>query len=558
MRSAIVDEVVGGLKRRHAWLFRRSLPGLADSTALPADLLERSVFRLAVVCAISFAISLLATVLFAANDYFEIQGGVDRPIFALASIAAMSALVFFLARSSRLPERTRLHIGLVYLVLASFSMSLFRHWLPYAPDTVVRGPSPVMVQIMLFAVLVPVAPRRMLLAGLLAASTDPLAMVLLAEVGRPMPSLAAQLWLILPGYAGALLGLVLSHVVYSLGKSVSEARELGSYQLVERLGEGGMGEVWRAEHLMLARPAAVKLVRREKLGTSDPAVTETILSRFEREAQATAALQSHHTIELYDYGVAEDGTFYYVMELLDGMNLETMVARHGALPPARVVHLLRQVCHSLRDAHHAGVVHRDVKPANIYACQKGLECDYIKVLDFGLVKYHQPTPAEVRLTIEGGVAGTPAFMSPEAVLGKSDVDHRADIYSLGCVAYWLVTGRDLFEGETPMEVMVAHVQTKPVPPSEVAPHDIPVALEEIILACLAKDRADRPPRIEEVEHALAAAELAPAWTNADAAAWWREHSSRSEDDASAVATTKAANGLVLADTLPGDFGQSQR
>jgi len=550
MRTGLVEEMVGGLKRKHAWLFQKEISTPGDSSALPSDVLDRSVLRLTAVSAFGFAAAVVATILFAATDLLRIGGGFDRPILTIVSIGVMSAIVFFLARSQAIASQTKLTIGLGYLVLASFSMGLFRHWLPYHPDDVIRGPSPVMVLNVLFPVLIPVAPRRMLLAGLLAAATDPLAMLLLAHAGRPMPSVATQLWLFCPGFGGAVLGQIAAHVIYSLGKSVREARELGSYRLVECLGEGGMGEVWRAEHRMLARPAAVKLIKPERLGASDPALANIILGRFEREAQATAALQSHHTVELYDFGVADNGTFYYVMELLHGMNLETLVSRHGPLPPGRIVYLLRQVCHSLRDAHHAGVVHRDVKPANIYVCQKGLDYDYVKVLDFGLVKYHQPTPAEVRLTVEGGVAGTPACMSPEAVLGKRDLDHRADIYSLGCVAYCLATGRDVFAGDTPMEVMIAHVQSPPQPPSELAGDSFPRALEQVILSCLAKSREDRPATIADVDRALAGVEATPSWGNAEAEAWWREHAAHEPGPPAAHEPT-APGELVLADTLPG-------
>ncbi len=558
MRSGLVEDVVGALERKHAWLFRTAGSHLGDSSALPPDVLDRSVSRLTLVSVIVFGMSVVATIVFVATELLQIGGGFDRPILTIISIGVMAVGVFFTSRWSALSDRTKINIGLVWLVLGSFAMGLFRHWLPYHPDDVIRGPSPVMVVNVLFPVLVPVAPRRMLAAGLLAAATDPLAMLVLHQSGgHPMPSLTAQLWLYCPGFGGAVLGLVVSRIIYSLGRSVSEARELGSYHLVERLGEGGMGEVWRAEHRMLARPAAVKLVKPEKLGAGDPALAGTILGRFEREAQATAMLQSSHTVELYDFGVADDGTFYYVMELLHGMNLEALVTRYGPLPAGRIVYLLRQVCHSLRDAHHAGVVHRDIKPANIYVCQKGIEYDYVKVLDFGLVKYHKPSPDEVRFTLEGGVAGTPACMAPEAVLGKSDLDHRADIYSLGCVAYWLATGRDPFLGETPMEVMVAQVQQAPEPPSTVTDNPVPAALERVILSCLAKERADRPAHVGEVDRALAATRLASSWTADDAEAWWRERVEADPSAAEALAPTTSPDELFAADTLPGTAARSE-
>ena len=231
--------------------------------------------------------------------------------------------------------------------------------------------------------------------------------------------------LVLPYLVVLLVAYVGSRVVYGLGAEVSKAREMGSYRLVERLGKGGMGEVWRAQHRLLARPAAIKLIRPEVLGARDPATRELLLRRFEREAQATALMRSPHTMELYDFGVADDGTFYYVMELLDGFDLDDLVERFGPVPPERAVHLLRQVCASLGEAHEAGLIHRDVKPANLYACRYGREVDFIKVLDFGLVKHGAQAPGTARTTsppAHMSPGGTPAYMSPEQALGEGQVD----------------------------------------------------------------------------------------------------------------------------------------
>jgi len=296
---------------------------------------------------------------------------------------------------------------------------------------------------------------------------------------------------------------------------------MGSYRLIELLGKGGMGEVWRAEHRMLARPAAIKLIRRESLQAGSGA--SDVRRRFEREAAATAMLQSPHTVQLYDFGVADDGRFYYVMELLDGLDLETFVTRFGAVPAARAVAWLVQACASLEEAHERGLVHRDIKPANIYTCRLGSEVDWIKVLDFGLVKQAPAGDDATRLTAEGVTAGTPGYMAPEMAAGISDVDRRADIYALGCVAYWLVTGTQVFEGDTPLKMIVDHVRTPPVPPSRRCELPIPGELEEIILWCLEKKPEDRPQSAAAIAEPLAALSLNPAWSDAEARAWWRVH-----------------------------------
>src|SRR5262245_38334631 len=253
-----------------------------------------------------------------------------------------------------------------------------------------------------------------------------------------------------------------------------------------------MAAAWRRRHRPLARPAAIKLIRPETLTSNGWDLREATV-RFEHEARATAALRSAHTVAVYDFGTAEDGSLYYVMELLDGYDSDTLVRRFGPLPPERVVHLLRQVCHSLEEAHFAGLVHRDIKPANILICREGLDLDFVKVVDFGLVKhFRDSTRGDGRLTSPEHLAGTPDYMSPEMALGKNDVDRRSDIYSLGCVAYWMLTGKPVFEAKSPLEIALHHVETLPVPPSKRIERVIPRDLEHIVLECLSKDPR-RPP-----------------------------------------------------------------
>jgi serine/threonine-protein kinase len=347
------------------------------------------------------------------------------------------------------------------------------------------------------------------------------------------PAVLASLFT--PPFICAVFAGLVARVIHKLGTMVGRARRLGSYELVDRLGAGGMGEVWRARHSLLARPAAIKLIQPQALGAADEASARDLRDRFEREAQATALLGSPHTVEIYDFGVSHDGVFYYVMELLDGVDLETLVREHGPVPPERAVWMLRQVCDSLDDAHGAGLVHRDIKPANIVAARRGRHRDYIKVLDFGLVKGSPTGGPQTQLTDAGRIRGTPAYLPPEAATAQSPLDARADIYALGCVAYWLVTGALVFEASTPLGMAVAHVTMPPAAASTRAPVPIPDELDRLILQCLAKDPAARPASALELMRRLDAISFAEPWSEDRAAGWWRDHPRDSRAPASASA-----------------------
>jgi serine/threonine-protein kinase len=312
-----------------------------------------------------------------------------------------------------------------------------------------------------------------------------------------------------------------SRVVYGLGLDVADARRMGSYRLERLLGSGGMGEVWLARHRLLARPAAVKLVRPELFASGGDPTYNIALSRFEREAQTTASLRSAHTIELYDFGVADDGTFYYVMEVLDGLDAQSLVERFGPVPAERVVHLLRQVCASLGEAHEKGLVHRDIKPANIHVCRHGRDVDFVKVLDFGLVKTVDAT-GPARLTMDGAISGTPAYMAPEQILGHREPDARSDLYAVGCTAYWLLTGQLVFEGRSTMEMLMHHAHTVPVPPSQRTEMPVPHALDRLVLACLDKDADRRPQSADELSAALLVGQER-IWSRENARDWWDQH-----------------------------------
>jgi eukaryotic-like serine/threonine-protein kinase len=303
---------------------------------------------------------------------------------------------------------------------------------------------------------------------------------------------------------------------------LDEGLPLGHYRLVEKLGVGGMGEVWRARHQLLARPCAVKLIRPDLLGERS---REAATDRFRLEAQAIASLSSPNTVRLYDFGVSETGSFYFVMELLDGMDLASLVERFGPLPPERVVWVLRQACRSLGEAHEAGLLHRDIKPHNLFLCRLGLDFDVAKLLDFGLVKSLRAD--NPNLTADGALTGTPAYMPPERILGTV-VDERSDIYSLGCAAYWMLTGMTVFRGEA-TTMLIDHAKTAPQPPSKAAGIVIPERLEQIVLACLEKEPEKRPQSALDLWQQLGEVTLETPWTLERAESWWQTHTSVSTE-----------------------------
>jgi serine/threonine-protein kinase len=312
----------------------------------------------------------------------------------------------------------------------------------------------------------------------------------------------------------AVTGLFGVDTIGSLRRQAFEARQFGQYRLTRRIGAGGMGEVYLAEHQLMKRPCVVKLIRPDKAGDAK------VLARFQREVRATAKLSHWNTIEIFDYGNTEDGTFYYVMEYLPGMSLRELVERFGPMPAARVIHVLRQACDALGEAHAAGLVHRDVKPGNIFAARRGGVYDVVKLLDFGLVK---PLTDEqpIQLTTDGSITGSPLFMSPEQATGDEQPDARSDIYSLGAVGYYLLTARPPFEGHKPIKVMIAVAHDKVVPPSRHR-EGIPADLEQVILRCLAKAPADRFQDAASLAQALADCQAADGWSRQRAAEWWQQ------------------------------------
>ena len=502
-------------------------------TGLSLELLAQSAQRLRIVAL------LYAFVFFMSDPLQAILFSEQRARFLASPIRwapstisiAVALLVAAVTWNRRIAVEIVLTLGLVFEVAASFGIAAaqFLDASRYAVAPPWAGLSWVAVWMCSFTVIIPSPPRRALAAALASAASVPLMVGFVMAMNlTPMQISAFRFFilLVLPYLLVVLIAYVGARVVYNLGAELNRARELGSYQLVERLGEGGMGEVWRAKHRFLARPAAIKLMRPEVLGSSS-VERQSLSLRFEREAQATASMRSPHTIELYDFGVADDGAFYYVMEFLDGFDLQALVDHFGPIPPERAIYLLRQVCDSLGEAHAEGLIHRDIKPANVYVCRHGREVDFVKVLDFGLVKsQHDALGPDIMLSQDHSVAGTPSFMPPEQVLGDRPLDGRSDIYAVGCLAYWLVTGRLVFTGRTPMEIMLQHTQAKPIPPSQRSELHLSQAFDELIMACLAKNPDDRPPTADVLAARLATVETTNPWTPERARNWWDMHHPR--------------------------------
>jgi hypothetical protein len=376
------------------------------------------------------------------------------------------------------------------------------------------------------SILIPSTTRRtaviVVLVGVLAVAGSYIA-VLGADLSGFPPLLRRELgpaltairsgawWLLISG-----LAITTSHVIYGLRREIHEARRLGQYALEEKLGEGGMGVVYRASHAMLRRPTAVKLLAPEKAGL------ETI-ARFEREVRLTARLTHPNTITIYDYGRTPEGIFYYAMELLEGASLEEVVEVGGALPPGRAIHVGSQIASALVEAHTAGLIHRDIKPANVILCERGGISDVVKVVDFGLVR---ELDAGTDLSRAGTVSGTPLYLAPEAIRSPNQVDARADIYALGGVLYYLLAGDHVFHGRTTVEVCAHHLHSEPPPIAQRVRASLTEDLGKLVMDCLKKDPAERPQTAADALERLQACDAARAWTPQAARAWWAENGER--------------------------------
>ncbi|MEO8192822.1 MAG: serine/threonine-protein kinase [Gemmatimonadales bacterium] len=508
-----------------------STPGALSSArghkrAIPQDLLREASHRLAVMCLLAAALWIVATVLWHLT-WVPFHPGQKWPgLRAPDAIAAISAaasigLYFYIRRSDRKPEFF-LSLGLAYMVLTCLAIGLVMHWGLPMTEQLAPSISWIGVVLLMFAAILPIEPRNVLIAALIGASMSPLAMVISRVHGlSAMDALKTGMLMHYPDFLLAGVAVVISRVVTRLGRQVSKAREMGSYELGDLIRRGGMGEVYRATHRMLARPAAIKLIRAEMLGTADGESAELAVKRFHREAEAAANLRSPHTVELFDFGITEDNTLYFVMELLDGMDLESCVREYGPMPAARVIHILRQACESLEEAHAQGLVHRDIKPANVHLGLIGVRHDFVKVLDFGLVKsVKRDDKGDSLATSVGRTPGTPAYMAPEMAVGEA-VDARSDIYALGCVAYFLLTGKLVFEAENTFQMVAKHLRNDPVPPSVRAGIDLPLALDDIVMSCLSKNPDDRPLSAAALSTSLGSVRVS-VWGEEQAKLWWKE------------------------------------
>ena len=482
-----------------------------------------------------------------------------QPSFQRANVpltvagVAFSALWLLLRGAPRSPgfvravELSTLAVGTTAFATLAVVMDLTA-----SPDMVAR--SGLTFILLVYAVYVPSSARHTLLVALLmtvplltcvfiafrswdpALHDPPAATWPKGEVGDLAylaTAVSAFMWAIVVAIAVAF-----SRTIYGLRKAVSDIRRLGQYTLEKKLGEGGMGVVYRASHGMLRRPTAIKLLLPERAG-------KEALVRFEREVRRTAMLTHPNTVIVYDYGRTTEGVFYYAMELLEGASLEEVVKIDGPQPEERVIHLLEQAAGSLAEAHDAGLIHRDVKPGNILVVDRGGISDLVKVLDFGLVKEVGPSTnggsvSEPALTAANTITGTPLYIAPETLTAPETVDARADLYALGAVGYWLLTGTHVFDGTSIIEVCSHHLSSRPEPPSVRLGRPVSADLETLLLACLAKRREDRPASAHVLRERLQACVAAGRWTNARGAEWWAAHRTRLRSGSAAPSTSSAA------------------
>lgn len=461
----------------------------------------------------------------------EMAAAQQSPLFRLSALILVLAGVGLAAlqRAEILSPQDLLDLGLVFEVAGSCALALIENSKPW-PDSPIRGSTAVVTWIAICVMVIPNKPWKSVTAAIASAAIVPCAHLVAAQIlGYP-----ALPWNRLLSYS---LGPVIvagwtpfvSTRIHQLREDLSRSQEFGSYRLEKLVGRGGMGEVWLARHRFLRREAAVKFVQAGLLEHATHSGRRQIQKRFESEAQAIALLRSPHTVAIYDYGVTENGSLYYAMEYLHGLNAETLVNQDGPQPAGRVLWFLRQACESLEEAHDAGLVHRDMKPSNLFVCRLGKRTDFVKVLDFGLVK--ELARATQLTHTEGGANGTPAFMAPEQLRGE-EVDARTDIYGLGCLAYFLLAGAVVFDKPDTMAMAVAHLTELPQPPSARSELPIPKSLERVVMNCLEKRREDRPQSTAELRAMLDGCTDVVTWTEADANHWWALHRPEGAPEAS--------------------------
>ncbi|MEM6730155.1 MAG: serine/threonine-protein kinase [Myxococcota bacterium] len=500
---------------------KASMPGRIGQLAtmrLPPEL-ERAAARRLGNLAGGFAVIFLVAITLRSLVGLQSVVQIEYLGLANATTAVMAAMMLLLFRASRsqMPSWRILKLGLLFEILLCLGLALEEQVLIDFFEARPRL-SFVVVVLLTFPLIVPTPWFRRVVVTLVCALTPMMVWPLSTMItGRDAPLPGKIVMSTVPLVVSSLFALYAARLAHQLRREVSAARQVGSYELIEELGSGAMGEVWRANHRLLARDAAVKLIRAEALGDDQ----EQAKARFEREARATASLRSPHTVALYDYGQTEEGTYYYAMELLQGLTLDELVRAHGPVPESRALYLLRQAAVSLAEAHGIDLVHRDVKPANLIVARVGIEFDFLKVLDFGLVKSTVHRPMDVQLTQEHSTTGTPAFMAPEVVLDE-ELDGRGDLYALGCVAVWLLSGQLVFDEVTPLKMMMAHAHQEPVPPSRRTELEVTPDVDALVLRCLEKSPAKRFQNASELVGAIDEAQerIQERWSQRDAERWW--------------------------------------
>jgi len=504
----------------HVALVEGSGPGLSGETRL---LLRTRLRAAALVLCLGSLAFLLRTLVYRGMDFGDPLEKGERFLnwFHLFHVVVLALVSYKLCWRCNLSLRALRAAEMIIFGLTALFFALVQHLANRISITVDHVPyNPVGIWFCLmytYAIYIPTSWRRAaVIIGFMAAA--PVVVMLfdgwMYEGLSPVALFNQMSYVVLfmvAGYGSSVYG---TYMIGSLRREAFEARQVGQYRLRNLIGAGGMGEVYLAEHQLMKRPCAIKVIRPGK--AHDPRA----LARFEREVRATARLSHWNTVEIFDYGSTDDGTFYYVMEYLPGLSLADLVERYGPLPPERVIYLLAQACDALREAHGLGLVHRDIKPGNIFAAHRGGVHDVAKLRDFGLAKAAADAPS-VQLTQDGSITGSPLYMSPEQALGETEPDARSDIYSLGAVAYFLLVGRPPFDNQNPMRVMVAHAHDEVIPPSRFRP-DVPTDLEQVVLRSLAKDPEQRYQTAAALGRALDQCSSAGEWSREQAAVWWEQ------------------------------------
>lgn len=490
---------------------------------LPPAMVEKSAERL---CWISILCAVTTVALLAMQGFLQPEFAQSFQLWSIRltmmGTLGMSLGFIVIQRMGLIRKAALLDLGIVFQVGIAFAISMFETAIPWDPANPVLGHSGVAIWLALCGLLLPNSPVKSGIAAFLSAMSWPAAYWLNLQLHgfTPLPWNRLLVW-ISPILIMAVWMYILNVRMFAMQWKQVQAEELGAYKLDYLIGKGGMGEVWRAKHTMLARDAAVKLIRGDVLAGASGRQESVIRQRFEREARATASLRSPHTVALYDFGRTKDHTYYYVMELLDGIDLQTLVERFGPMPASRVVKVMQGVAASLEEAHHAGMVHRDIKPKNIVMAKIGMHYDFVKVLDFGLVKTNVPDAEAMMLTMDGVATGTPAYLPPEIAMGEENIDGRADLYSLGCVAYFLLTGQLVFAESTPTAMALAHVQKRPEPLGVRLGAPVAAGLEAIVMQLLEKKPGDRILDARDLRRKLNALEDVKVWCEDAGADWWR-------------------------------------